>query len=629
MADSINKSYFDYIRDCGCDGTETDTPDVVPCSDQAEDVNFNNIGTNYQSTDVRSALIEIDNKRVINGSDILARVQKTGDSMSGDLVFENPITSEIGAISPQLDSLDIRANALVKLDSPNFGVSGYSSLVGYTLTVGQGGLIVPVLTTVPELSWNDVNNVAVPLQNQSYTDLGVSVTTTEIIDKWDYKAVITGTASVGLNLTFQLKADGVAIATTQASAVLSGTNGTSVSFSDVSTYASGTVFTIEAQIDEASGTYSVDFIDFTINKLSALAGTVWGSVTGTISDQSDLQNELNLKADQSSLTTLTNRVSANELDVLALQSPESTIYQNMVGNEPAYVEGQIYYIDGVHKFNGKYADTTMSLGREQWVDVVNGNGTDILNGQVIRYNHVAGGEPAVVLAIADNFYSASGIGVATHDITIANGGVVTTFGIVKGIDLSAFADGDILYLSDTVAGGLTTTPNDIKTRIGIVFNNDSINGELFVNPFPNLDLPTIYGNLGDGSAGATIVADTYQTVTNYAVTSNSVMDINPATGAISVPISGEYRITANLVLEFDSIGGGKEDIFLRLHATDNSQDLEIRDFLLKDAESGSFYPSISFQGVAGKDYQIQIKCSDTLTNVVYHLASFNITSVDI
>lgn len=298
MADSTNKTYFDYLRDCGCTGT-SDINDVLPCSDQAEDVNFNNIGTNYSSTNVRNALVEVDNKRVDNGSDILARVKKEGDNFYGDLVAEFPETVEVGRVKPTADGVTLEGTSIVTLDAPNAKITGHASLVGYTLTVGEGGLIVPVLKATPLLSWNDTDSTGTALLNQAYTDLGVTATTTEIVDKWSYKAVITGTASAALNLTFQLKIDGVAIATTQAQPVLIGQNGISVEFTEVSTYASGSVFTLEAQIDEATGTYTVDYIDFTVSKFTSATSATWGAITGTLSSQADLQSALDAKSSTS------------------------------------------------------------------------------------------------------------------------------------------------------------------------------------------------------------------------------------------------------------------------------------------------------------------------------------------
>ena len=405
MADNINKTYFDYLRACGCENPE-EVAGVVPCSDAAEDVSFNNIGTNYQATNVRNALIEVDGKRVQNGSDILDRVKKTGDSMSGDLVFENPITNEVGRLAPLANGIGIEASTLVTMDTPNVAVSGWSTLIGYTLTVGQDGLIVPVLTTVPELSWNDTDNSGTTLLNQAYTDLKVTATTTEIIDKWEYKAVVTGTASGPLNLTFQLKADGTPIATTQSAVVVTGQAGIAVSFSEVSTYASGTVFTLEAQIDEATGTYTVDFIDFTVNKLSALAGTTWGSITGTLSAQSDLQAALDTKADLSHNHTL-------------LTALTRTQYAPQVSS-PTYVEGNAYYNDATKAMHiqGPFEGVEVEVGHGEHVHVVNNTASIIAKGTAVRHNGVAAGTPQVIPAIADSFTNARVWGLASEDIAV-------------------------------------------------------------------------------------------------------------------------------------------------------------------------------------------------------------------
>lgn len=109
---------------------------------------------------------------------------------------------------------------------------------------------------------------------------------------------------------------------------------------------------------------------------------------------------------------------------------------------------------------------------------------DILNGEVVYISGGSGSRPTVTKAIAnDESIAHRVIGVATEDISSGNNGYVTALGFVRGINTSAFNDGDRVFLSASVAGGLTTTeptaPN-YSVTIGYITNANA-SGDLFVS----------------------------------------------------------------------------------------------------------------------------------------------------
>lgn len=228
-------------------------------------------------------------------------------------------------------------------------------------------------------------------------------------------------------------------------------------------------------------------------------------------------------------------------------TPQENIKLIPQNPSPPYTEGQLYYneIDGTHNLQGRYADVTLQIGREQHVEVFNNTLSPILNGTVIRYAGVTGNTPVVVPALANSFESSGGFGVTTHDIPAGETGLVTTFGRIGGLNLSAFNDGDILYLSDTVAGGLTTIPPDIVTRVGIVFNNDAVNGVLFVNPDTNSTLPTIgayFQNLSNTTpinSVKRIFGEPLQFPLGFASTESLLIDVSSGYSFV-VPASGIF-----------------------------------------------------------------------------------------
>lgn len=123
---------------------------------------------------------------------------------------------------------------------------------------------------------------------------------------------------------------------------------------------------------------------------------------------------------------------------------------------------------------------TMQVGHELYFRV-KAQGA-ISNGQPVMAVDVAGENIIGAPAIADGTYPSSFIiGVATEDIANNGFGLVTWFGQVRSIPLGSFTEGDILYVSDTVPGGLTTTAPTQAIEVGIVLKATA-NGNLLVRP---------------------------------------------------------------------------------------------------------------------------------------------------
>lgn len=132
-------------------------------------------------------------------------------------------------------------------------------------------------------------------------------------------------------------------------------------------------------------------------------------------------------------------------------------------------------------------DVILQIGQEMHYRVRNNTGVQITNGTVVRFSGVLGasGILTVAPALADGTYPSNYIiGVATENIPNGEDGLVTAFGKVRGVNTSAFAVGDVLYASPTVAGGFTTTmpspPNNIVSVAAVLSSGN--NGILFVRP---------------------------------------------------------------------------------------------------------------------------------------------------
>lgn len=148
--------------------------------------------------------------------------------------------------------------------------------------------------------------------------------------------------------------------------------------------------------------------------------------------------------------------------------------------------------DGTVDLGMKGGNVTLQIGQEQLTRVVNKTGSNLLeaNYQAVKISGAQGNRLKVALAQANNdANSAETLGIVTETILNNQEGFVTTSGIVRGVDTTGslqgetWADGDMLYLSGTIAGQLTnikpTAP--IHTVImGYVVRAHATQGQIYV-----------------------------------------------------------------------------------------------------------------------------------------------------
>jgi hypothetical protein len=96
------------------------------------------------------------------------------------------------------------------------------------------------------------------------------------------------------------------------------------------------------------------------------------------------------------------------------------------------------------------------LGQQLVVKARNTSGSLISKGSVVKVVGVAGGFVGINLAQADSVAnSETAFGIVAENIADSSNGFVTINGIIHGLNTNAFTEGDILYLSPTVAGEIT------------------------------------------------------------------------------------------------------------------------------------------------------------------------------
>jgi len=129
----------------------------------------------------------------------------------------------------------------------------------------------------------------------------------------------------------------------------------------------------------------------------------------------------------------------------------------------------------------------LQVGQEMYVRITNKLGYDINNSQVVYINGVIGQRPTIDLAISSSNNRSRVIGVATSNISNNHNGYITTFGIVRDMDTSSWAAGDVLYLSETIPGALTNIAPQAPSypiQVATVLNSNSESGSILVNVGP-------------------------------------------------------------------------------------------------------------------------------------------------
>jgi hypothetical protein len=184
------------------------------------------------------------------------------------------------------------------------------------------------------------------------------------------------------------------------------------------------------------------------------------------------------------------------------------------------------------------------IGLEQYYYIKNQSGLTIENGRVVRAAGTLGSSGRILgeYMISDGSIEGKyALGIATENIIDGDDGYITEFGLVRGINTTGslygetWFDGDILYVSPTIAGGLTKVrpiAPDLHIQMAIVVYANA-NGSLFVRPdrFPSLgDLQSVYLN------GAT---------------NGDLLTLSGGTWTASKTLNGSYTITGST-----DIGGG-------------------------------------------------------------------------
>ena len=126
----------------------------------------------------------------------------------------------------------------------------------------------------------------------------------------------------------------------------------------------------------------------------------------------------------------------------------------------------------------------LQVGQEIHYHVRNNSGLAISNGTAVMATGTLGASGRITIAPMDGSTPANAkyfLGIATEDIPDGDDGKITHFGKVRGIDTTAWGEGNLLWIDPNNAGQLTATEptNGIKIPTAITINSKT-NGTIFV-----------------------------------------------------------------------------------------------------------------------------------------------------
>jgi hypothetical protein len=214
-------------------------------------------------------------------------------------------------------------------------------------------------------------------------------------------------------------------------------------------------------------------------------------------------------------------------------------------------------------------EVTLQIGQESHTRVSNNTGATIPNGTVVYLSGGADehGHPHASPYLADGTISPFRVeGVTTQDILDGTEGLVTTQGKIRGLDTSAYIEGDVLFASTTERGGfqtgLATPPDDIVKLATVVLSDDTA-GEILVNVIPLIN--QLQTNLV--FFPTTVAAD----VSGYFKLVNSTTDSDYNLDAVAVPIpssgslnSGTEILVGRLIADANEFVGNPGDVEMEI-----------------------------------------------------------------
>lgn len=259
-------------------------------------------------------------------------------------------------------------------------------------------------------------------------------------------------------------------------------------------------------------------------------GAVWGAITGTLTNQTDLVNYVALRVPYTGATSDVNlgeygiQLGNIEFDTTPTGAPTSA--GSMVWDDETGTVGLVL----------KGGNVNAKLAQDLYARVVNKVGSNLTkaNYRALRVSTPQGQRLSVQLAQANNdANSAETIGINAEDIANNQEGYIITFGQIFGINTTGslfgetWADGDVLYLSPTTAGYITNVKPlaDHIVVLGYVEYAHVNQGRIFVKVMNGWELEELHD--------VVITSPTNGQTLTYNASTGKWVNTTPTTGTVT------------------------------------------------------------------------------------------------
>ena len=445
--------------------------------------------------DTMTGPLYINSNLIVSGDTILSSVSATtyygdGSNLTGISTIDSYMTggtynngSIIFSGSGVFSNVTVDVSALI--DDTNYYVTG-STLNGNNLELGRNGGL-PTLTT--DLSSINTDNY---VSGGTYSNGNLyfsgtsgnqtfSIDVSALID--DTNSYVTGGTVSGTNLVLG-RNGGLPDVTIDTSAYLDNTDNFVTGGTMV-----GNILVLNRT--DALSAVTVDMSQFIDDTNFYVTGFTYNDAnTFTISQN----NGTSYSSSINTVTGLTfNNGDATFVGYANIVNP-GYIQMDVTYTGNTIVEGRMYWDENNQTISvGMHNEAFLQLGQETYYLIKNQSGATIQNGRVVRAAGTLGNSGRILgeYMIADGSIGPKfTLGVATQDILNGDDGYVTEFGLVRGINTTGslygetWNDGDVLWVSPTIQGGLTNvepTAPDLHIEMAIVIKAD-VKGSIFVRP---------------------------------------------------------------------------------------------------------------------------------------------------
>jgi len=234
-----------------------------------------------------------------------------------------------------------------------------------------------------------------------------------------------------------------------------------------------------------------------------------------------------------------------------------TFHDNPV--QTGFTIGRLYYQDNSLNLDREFSGVTLQIGEENVIKAYNNTGSQLPNGTAVYITGSAGNIPTIGKPIASNEAQAiNTIGLTTHNIVNGGDGYVTTFGVIHDIDTSLWSAGTPLYLSATVAGGITSTKPDFPNEVvllGYVTFQDT-GGTITVNISEQTEYVNIGTFTGYTAQTQTLIDEKVSILTFTGYTASTDIRLDNLETVSAVAITGVTNGLTKVGTDCAKLGGG-------------------------------------------------------------------------